>query len=82
MCEEPPRCMCDVDPVSGFSFFQSVIGNPGNCLCNPVDCYNSSFPRVSAFLTYIYPDTISSRPSVTAVTFPPIHVGNVTLRNL
>ena len=39
-------CVCDVDPHSGFKFFQNSIGDVGNSLFNPVDCYNPSFPKV------------------------------------
>ena len=46
LCEDPPKCVCDVDPRSGFKFFQNSIGDVGNCLCNPVGCYNPSFHKV------------------------------------
>ena len=47
LCENPARCECDIDPESGFRYFQQTVGDTGSCICNPNDCFNPLFPGVS-----------------------------------
>lgn len=50
-CEGPDTppgvCVCKLDPISGFEFFQDSVGNPGNCMCDPASCFDPEFPGVS-----------------------------------